>query len=104
MANAADLSAHQSSHALVNSELATLFTACKFLSPSWMLVLCAGDSKEWEQLINLNVTAPLILTQAFAKGMADKKVTQPAWRIFLWPRICQVSGKLGRRHRCSYCG
>ena len=42
-----------------------------------MHVVPAGDSKEWEQLINLNVTAPLLLTQAFAKGMADKKVTQP---------------------------
>ena len=44
------------------------------------LVLLAGDSCEWEMAVNLNLTAPMLLTQAFAAGMVENKV---------WP-LCYV--------------
>ncbi len=34
----------------------------------------AGDSQQWEMCVNLNLTAPMLLTQAFAAGMEKKKV------------------------------
>lgn len=34
----------------------------------------AGDSKEWEMAVNLNLTAAMLLTQAFAEGMVKNKV------------------------------
>ncbi len=33
-----------------------------------------GDSSEWEMAVNLNLTAPMLLTQAFAAGMVENKV------------------------------
>jgi len=33
-----------------------------------------GDSEQWEMCVNLNLTAPMLLTQAFAAGMEKKKV------------------------------
>lgn len=32
-----------------------------------------GDSQQWEMCVNLNLTAPMLLTQAFAAGMEKKK-------------------------------
>ena len=34
----------------------------------------AGDSQQWEMCVHLNLTAPMLLTQAFAAGMEKKKV------------------------------
>ncbi len=34
----------------------------------------SGDSQQWEMCVNLNLTAPMLLTQAFAAGMEKKKV------------------------------
>ena len=34
----------------------------------------AGDAAEWEMTIALNLTAPLLLTKAFAAGMVKNKV------------------------------
>ena len=36
--------------------------------------LSAGDSEEWEMAVDLNLKAPMLLTQAFAAGMVDRKV------------------------------
>ena len=34
----------------------------------------AGDAAEWEMAIALNLTAPVLLTKAFAAGMVKNKV------------------------------
>ena len=46
---------------------------------SVMLILpCAGDPAQWEMAIGLNLTAPILLTKAFAAGMVKNKVCKLA--------------------------
>ena len=44
---------------------------------------CAGDAAEFEMAIALNLTAPILLTKAFAAGMVKNKVCSCAffWRL-----------------------
>jgi 3-oxoacyl-[acyl-carrier protein] reductase len=64
--------------------------------------LLEADENSFEELIRTNLQGPYFLTQAIAKGMADRKKTDPAFDATI-VFITSVSAELASINRGEYC-
>lgn len=103
-ADIADLAAHQTMLGAIDSQFGRLDALVNNagVAPKVRGDILEADSESFDRLININLRGPYFLTQRVAKGMVERRKSEPDFRGVI-VNVSSVSAQLASVNRGDYC-